>query len=245
MASLRIQTTFEFLQQTAQLHNVKTCTWLLVGSAAERNSWCFGRRTGKCSPWEPTQFGVIVSSGTGQAIVLACLTKDKSCPDYFKLAYCWVLEPPPNKILSWIRESNKRWKLVPPACTLQVRILCQIYYLLMAKEKCNCTLVFFSLICGMKHWCLSCCHAVVFQQTNKILHSTIPWSICSGHACLLLYAFFILPYLTCQSNHLLIFFGICCNAPRWYSSALLLDLSTSWSLSCRSYLQGLIGSMPL
>jgi hypothetical protein len=89
----------------------------------------------------------------------------------------------------------------------------------------------------MKHWCLSCCHAVVFQQTNKILHSTIPWSICSGHACLLLYAFFILPYLTCQSNHLLIFFGICCNAPRWYSSALLLDLSTSWSLSCRSYLQ--------
>ena len=69
-----------------------------------------------------TVHGVIASSGTGQAVVLACLTKDKPCLDYFKLAYCWVLEPPPNKILSNILMFGsldpgikQAMKLVPPA----------------------------------------------------------------------------------------------------------------------------------
>ena len=77
-----------------------------------------------------TVHGVIASSGTGQAVVLACLTKDKPCLDYFKLAYCWVLEPPPNKILSNILMFGsldpgikQAMKLVPPACKLEVQIL--------------------------------------------------------------------------------------------------------------------------
>jgi hypothetical protein len=44
---------------------------------------------------------VITSSGTGQAEVLACLSKDKTCPDYFKQDGYGFLELPPSKIV-WI-----------------------------------------------------------------------------------------------------------------------------------------------
>jgi hypothetical protein len=48
---------------------------------------------------------VVTSPGTGQAAAVACLTKDKPCPDYFKLACCGFLELPRNKIVckdSWV-----------------------------------------------------------------------------------------------------------------------------------------------
>lgn len=100
----------------------------------------------------------------------------------------------------------------------------------------------------MKQWCLSCCHAVVSLQTT-IKYSTVPYLGRFVQWCLsvtvLLYAFFILQSLTCQSNHLL-FCSICHShtipdanglaaKPMLFCSICQLNgcvFQTSWTITC-------------
>ena len=133
-----------------------------------------------------TVHGVIASSGTGQAVVLACLTKDKPCPDYFKLATVEFWSHLPTKfyqifscLAAWIQESNKRWSWCLLRSYLQTtgtNPFCQISCLWTVEEKCNCTWYFFSLlmVCYVA-WGIDAYPAAMLSYFCKqIKYSTVP-----------------------------------------------------------------------